>query len=333
MSANAPVLPMGRRGLLSTVAASGAVSLPGIRGAMAQSSSRPIRLVYPSPPGGAGDALARVLATQLTRLLQQTVIVENRSGATGRIGAAFALNAEPNGEVLLFSPIGAMVFLPVLDPNVDYNPREATTLAQVATYDSALVVGRDLGPRSFDEFVAWLRANPRRAFCGLAGGGGLQHMFMISFARQLGLTIDFVPYRGSAPLMNALVAGEVPFAMVITGEATALHAQNRLRILATSGAERSSLLPEVPTLKEARLDLEGHGWFGLFGPPRLPPAIASTIETAALTALRSEEFRRVAQQFGYVPTALDGGAMQRILQADIDRWGPVVRASGHTPNL
>jgi tripartite-type tricarboxylate transporter receptor subunit TctC len=300
---------------------------------LAQTSGRAIKIIYPFAAGNSGDSLARLIADRLGARLGVAVVVENRAGASGRIGIKAVIAAEPDGSTLLVGPMGPMALHPIAYANLDFDPlKDVAPIAHLASFDLALVVGAGVPARSAGELAAWIRANPDKANYGTPGLGGLPHFFAVMFQASAGVQLRNVPYRGSAAVTNDLVAGQLPIAFVPTAENIELHKSGRTRILATSGAERSPFLTDVATFKEAGFDLVGEGWFGLFAPVRTPAATLERLGAEMLSALRDEAVRERIRGFGLVPTGGSAAELGRQQKADQERWAPAIRASGFKPS-
>jgi tripartite-type tricarboxylate transporter receptor subunit TctC len=330
--ARVPALVMALRASLLVVMSILASSLP-VSGTAAQTSGGTMRVIYAFAAGGSGDGLARLVADRLGTALGTPGIVENRSGASGRIGTRAVISAPPDGNTLLISAMGPIALHPIVYNNLDFDPfSDLAPLSQLATFDIALVLSSGQGARSVDELVAWIKANPDRANYGTPGLGGLPHFFAVMFSTRAGVTLRNVPYRGSAAVTNDLVSGQLPIAFVPTAENVELHKGGQTRILATSGALRSPFLANVPTFKESGLDLVGEGWFGLYAPAKTPRAIIDKLGEAVVRIMREPELRGRIEGLGLVPTGTDGATLDVVQKASREGWGPAIRASGFKPN-
>ena len=300
--------------------------------AFAQGRPAPIRIVFPFPGGGSGDALTRLLADRLAASLQRPVIVEPRPGAAGRLGIQFVKASEPDGSTLLMSPIAPMAVYQDVYASLEYDPvRDFAPIAQVATFEFGIAVGAHVPVRTLPELVSWLKENPKEANFGTPGAGTLNHFFGIMFARAAGVTLQHIPYKGGVAAIVDLMGGRIPIVFQSVNELIEPHKSGRLRVLATSNAQRSDFLPEVPTFKEAGFDIEGTGWFGLFAPSKTPVAVVETLSAAVGEALQDEGIKTRIRGFGLRPTGTTAETFARIQQNDIARWAPAVKASGFTP--
>src|SRR5688572_10884073 len=239
--------------------------------AFAQAPEQTIRIVFPFAAGGSGDALARLIAEHLRTALKQPVIVENRTGAQGRLGVQAVKAAAPDGNTILLTPVAPMSVYQHVYKALAYDPiADFAPVSQVATFDFAVAVGPQVPAASLKELVAWLKANTAQGNYGTPGAGTLPHFLAVSFGKTTGLDLRHVGYRGSAAALTDLIAGQLPIVVTTTSDVLESHKAGRIKVLATSAAERSPFLPEVPTLKEASFDLVASGWYGVFAPVGTP---------------------------------------------------------------
>lgn len=300
--------------------------------AHAQPSGRTIKVIYAFAAGNSGDSLARIVADRLTARLGNPAIVENRAGASARIGTKAVIAAEPDGTTLLLSPMGPAALHPVSYGNLDFDPfTDLAPITQVATFDIALMVSTGLPVRTVKELVEWLKANPDKANYGTPGLGGLPHFFAVMFSTGAGVTMSNVPYRGGAAVLNDIVAGQLPIAFIITADGLGVASSGKVRVLATSGSARSQFIKDVPTLIEAGYQLRGEGWFGLYAPVRTPAETVARLSREMQAALQEPATRERITGLGLVPTGTTAEALQRQQKADRELWAPAIRASGFKP--
>lgn len=301
--------------------------------AVAQPAGRSIRMIYAYQAGGSGDAMARILADRLQARIGNPVIVENRAGASGRIGTKAVIAAEPDGTTLLFSPLGPMSLHPIVYTNLDFDPfTELSPISQVATFDNALMVATNLPVKTLDELIAWLQANPDKASYGTPGFGGLPHFFAVMFAASAKVKLQSVPYRGSAAALNDLVAGQLPLAFLASSDSAAIAKAGKARVLATSGRARSPLFEDVPTFREAGYPIEGEGWYALYAPVRTATDIIERLSADIRAILQEPATRERVTALGLVPTGTTPEDLRRIQKADRELWAPAIRASGFKPS-
>jgi tripartite-type tricarboxylate transporter receptor subunit TctC len=298
----------------------------------AQALDTPVRIVLPYQAGGVGDATARMIAESLRESLKRTVIVENKAGAAGRIGVQAVKDTTPDGSVLLFTPIAPMAVFPHVYDKLGYDPvADFIPISQVATFDFALAVGANVPSKSLVELVSWLRANPNAATYGSPAAGSLPHFFAVLFAQTAKIDMRHVAYKGNSQAITDLIGGHLPIYFTSTQDLVETQKGGRLRILATSGLQRSSALPDVPTFTEAGYGISGEGWYGIYAPAKTPPELISQLNAAVVSAVRAPEVRSRLIHLGLVPTGTSGPDLARIQKADWDFWGPVIKASGFKP--
>jgi len=317
---------MRRRTLLAGVVAGAPAAAQG------WAPDRPVRIVVPFPPGGPTDLVARPLAQRLGEALGQTVVVDNRGGAGGNLGAEAVVRAAPDGHTLLLSNVGILAVNRALYRTLSFDPeRDLAPVAVVAGAPVALVVHPTVPAASVAGFVAWTRAQPGPVPFGSAGPGSPGHLAGEEFRRLTGAALTHVPYRGSAPAQQDLVAGHIPAMFDPVQSPLAQVQAGRLRALAVSAPARSEALPDVPTMVEA--GVAGHvmvAWWALVA-PALTPAVA--IDRLAAEAARIDAFpawRDGLARQGISPMQLGPAAMRSFVREESVRWGDAVRASGAT---
>ena len=298
----------------------------------AQIGTEPIRIVFPFAAGGSGDALARLLAEHLRVALDLPVIVENRTGAQGRLGVQAVKAAAPDGKTLLLTPVAPMSVYQHVYKSLAYDPiADFQPLSQVATFDFALAVGPQVPAKSLKELVDWVKANPAQGSYGIPAAGSLPHFFGVLFAKTAGLDLRQVGYRGSAAALIDLVAGQLPIVVTTTADLLEQHKAARIRLLATSDQQRSPFLPDIPTFKEAGYDIVGTGWYGVFAPAKIPPEMVEKLSTALAAGVRSPHIKERLLAVGLQPTGTTAAELSRLQNADSQLWAPAVKASGFTP--
>ena len=314
--------------ILSAVVSAALFALP----AGAQSAET-IRIVFPFTAGGSGDTLARLLAEHLRVSLDVPVIVENRTGAQGRIGVKAVRDAAPDGKTLLLTPIAPMSVYQHVYKSLDYDPiRDFQPLSQVATFDFAIAVGPQVPARSLKELVAWVKANPAQGTYGIPAVGSLPHFFGVLFARAAGLDLRHLGYRGSAAALTDLVAGQIPIVVTTTSDLLEQHKAGRIRMLATSDRQRSPFVPDIPTFKEAGYDIVGSGWYGFFAPAGIKADLVEKLSAALAAGVRTPQIKERLLAVGLVPTGTTAAELARIQKTDSELWAPAVKASDFTPD-
>jgi len=291
---------------------------------------KPVRILVGFPAGGSGDIAARLLGERLAGELKQPVVVENRPGAGGRIAAEALKNAVPDGSTIMLAPIVVPVLAPLVFSKLPYNPgTDFMPVIHVVNFQFGLSINAGHPARNLGELLAWFKANPTQANFGSPAPGSLPHFFGVMIATGAGLDLVHVPFSGGAPLMNALVGNQVSSGIDTVADQIEMFRGGKTRILATSGAARSPLLPEVPTFAEAGLKgVEGTGWFAVFAPAKTPAAAIEQINAGLNKALKTPELRERFIKLGFEPTGGTPAELAAIMKRDTERWSPVVKASG-----
>ena len=292
----------------------------------------PMRILVGAPPGGSTDTLAREIAPEMSRLLGRTVIVENKSGAGGNLAADAVAKSAPDGNTLLLSftshTINATLYprLP-FDPVADFTP-----LTMVATSPSVLVAHPSLPVAGVRELIAYAKPRPGRLNFAIGGIGSSLHLAGEAFKLQAGVYIVNIPYRGTAPAIADVVAGNVPLMFAAVGNARQLIAAGKLRALGVTSPRRLPQLPGVAAIAEALPGFESSAWFGLFGPARMAPELVRRISDAARAAVRSEAMRRRIESDGGTAVGNAPEEFAAFVKADVPRWARLVRYAGATPD-
>jgi tripartite-type tricarboxylate transporter receptor subunit TctC len=291
--------------------------------------TRPIKFVVPYPPGGPTDILARVIADFIGRDLKQATLVETKPGAQGAIGAEFVARADPDGYTLLV-PAGSMIVQnPLLYKKLSYDPaRDFRMLALVTDFPVLMEVHPSVPAKTIAEFVAYARQNPGKLNFGSAGTGGTIHLAGEMFKRMAGIEMTHVPYKGAAPALTDLLAGniQVMFDSVSTGLPPVRA--GLLRPLGVSSAERFRELPDVPTIAESGYpDYLVSVWYGVVAPAKLPDDVAQKLTDSLNRAMNDEAFRATLEKIGYtVFRPRSAAEVKQFIDADWARWSAVIKA-------
>ena len=292
--------------------------------------SRPVRLIVPFPPGGGTDNLGRLVARALSERLQQTVVVENRGGAGGNIGAVVVAQSPPDGYTLLFTGNGiAISDVLFRNPGFDWK-RDFTHIARIASTPMLLVVHPSMPMQSLPEFIAYARAKPGRLKHGTPGAGTAQHLTAALFDDMAGTRIVHVPYRGTGPSVAGLLGGEVEVMFASVSAVEALVREGKIRALANTAGRRARAWPELPSIAEALPGYAAELWYTIAAPARLPAPIAIAVEQASRDAMADPTFTRMLMERGFDPEFLDSVALGPALEEEARRWGPVLRRAGIT---
>jgi len=290
---------------------------------------RPITLVVGYAPGGGADITARLLGQRLSEQLGVSVVVENRPGAGQNIGAAYVARSAPDGYTILVSS-SAMGINPSLFPRLEYDP--VKSFAPVAVFGQSpnlLVASSTVGVGSVQELVAYGRKFPGRLNFSSSGHGSTQHLSGELFKQITGIEAVHVPYKGSGPSVNGVLAGEVQFTFVNIPSIATVLGSDKIKVLAVTSEQRLRSLPDVPTMAEAGIDgMVVSAWYGLMAPAGTPESVVATLNQAANDAVRDEAFKAQLVQAGVEPMTSTPAFFAEFLQQEIDRWKSVIRAAG-----
>lgn len=308
--------------LLMTCSLAGAQSWP----------DKPIRMVVPFPAGGATDVVARLIAQEASSQLGQQIVVENKSGAGGTIGAGEAARAAPDGYTILLTTSSTHAISPHLFKSLPYDPASFTPIAHLADAASILLVTPSLPANSVQELIDLAKQKPDELNYASSGNGTIPHLTCASFLARAGVSMTHVPYRGTGPGLNDLIAGNIQ--VLCDSLPTGLpHVRSgKARALAVTGPERSPLAPELPTVAES--GLPGYSsvtWFGLYGPAGLPQDIAVKLNEVFTKSVHQPEVTKRLRDLGIEP-AKAGGPQQfaDMVSADSERWGRIITESNIT---
>ncbi|MGZ5035436.1 MAG: tripartite tricarboxylate transporter substrate binding protein [Usitatibacter sp.] len=288
-----------------------------------QFPSKPVRIVVPFPPGGGADALARIMQPALTRMWGQPVIVENKPGASGHIGADFVAASEPDGYTLLMSSTASLT-----EKNVaSFAP---VTLVSASPY--VIVASPKVPARDVRELIEYARKNPGKLSFGSSGTGAASHLSAELFKSLAGIDMLHVPYKGTGQAVTDLLAGQIDL-MFAPAQTVMPHVQaGKLRAYAVTSAKRFSILPDLPTVAESGLaGYEAVGWFGLLAPAKTPPAIVAKISADANKVLAEHDVKQQLLIVGTEPSGDTPAEFARFIQADQAKWSRLMRERGIAP--
>ena len=294
----------------------------------------PIRIIVGYPAGATSDTLSRIVAEHMALTLKQTVIVENKAGAGGRIANELVKAAPADGTTLLMTPVATMSIFPHSFPGqLRYDPfKDFAPVAHLSNFQVGLAVGNAVPAKTLAEYVAWVKADPtKNAFYGSAAAGSIPHFFGVMFARAAGITLDHVPYKGTASAMQALAGGEIAALSTVSADILTLVQADRARLLAVAGDQRDPAFPNVPTFKELGFNLVAKPWYAMFAPAGTPAATINRLSKAAMAAVADPAVHKRLVEMGLDPTGLGPEHLATVLKEDYERWGPVIRASGFKP--
>jgi tripartite-type tricarboxylate transporter receptor subunit TctC len=288
------------------------------------------KIIFPFAAGGGGDTVCRILAQQLGQSLDRTFIVENRTGADGRIGIKFVRNAHPDGTTILVTTGPTMYLLPMVEtePSFDLN-KDFVPVSLLARFEFCVAAGAAVDAKDFKQFVAWLKANPGKATFGVPGNGTIPHFTGSKLEQVLGVPMTRIAYRGTTPIINDLLGGHLPFGIVTVADAIAQHRAGGIKILAVSNAARSPFLPDVPTLKESGIDLVADAWYGMWLPVSSSQDFSRQLSAAVVAALAMTEVREKLSAIGLIPVGTTPEGLTQELAANTAFWQPIVKATGY----
>ena len=287
-----------------------------------------VRIIVPFGPGSTPDMVARLIAEHLQQKLGQPFVIENKPGASGNLGTDAVAKAEPDGATIGISIGGPLAINPLLFAKMPYDTaRDLIPVTMLVTQPSALAVPASLGVNSVAELIALLKREPGKYNYGSIGNGSLSHLAMEAIALKSGTQVVHVPYASSPQAMTALLRGDVQMACLPAIAVTPHLASGNVRILAVSTAQRSSLLPGIPTLKEAGIDVEADAWNGLIAPAKTSNAIVAKLHREVVEGITSPAIRaKLATQL-MEPIGNSPAQFRARIEADVARWAPVIRAA------
>jgi tripartite-type tricarboxylate transporter receptor subunit TctC len=308
-----------------------AAALVAVNSVHAQGNAPAVRILVGAPAGGTTDTMARALATELGRALGRIVVVENRPGAGGNIAAEMVAKAAPDGNTLLMSftshAINASLY-----PSLPFDPeKDFTPLTMVSTTPALLVSHPSLPANNLRELIALAKAKPGRLNFAIGALGSSVHLAGEAFKMMSGTYIVNIPYKGTAPAIQDVLAGQVEMMFANVGNAQAHVRAGKLKALGVTSAQRLPQFPDVPAIAEVLPGYQSSAWFGLFGPARMPPDLVKRISDAARQAIASAEVKKRIEFEGATPVGNTPEAFGRFVHEEIVRWAKVVRYSGAKP--
>jgi tripartite-type tricarboxylate transporter receptor subunit TctC len=318
--------PVGAWILIGTLAASLAAALP----AKAQDfPTRSVRIVVPFPAGGTADAMPRLVGDFLSRKWGHAVVIDNRPGAAGNIGAEAVFKAEADGYTLLSAPPPPLVINQNLYPRLGFDPAAFEPVIIISRVPNSIVVNpKNIAARTVGEFIDYARANPGKITAATQGNGTTSHLTAELFALMAKVKFQNVPYRGSAPALTDLVGGTVDIMFDNLGVSLALVKAAQLKLIAVASAKRMASLPEIPAIAETLPGFEAVAWYAVVAPPKTPKAIVEKINADINEALRQPE---MLSRFVEYSAEVVGGSPQeaaRYMREEVERWNGVIKAAG-----
>ena len=297
----------------------------------ASAESGPLtKIIFPFAAGGSGDSLCRLVAQQISQPLDRNFIVEDRNGGDGLIGITTVKNARPDGTTILVTTGPTMYLLPMVEAQPSFDTaRDFVPVSLLARFEFCVVAGPAVNAKDFKGLVAWLKANPDKASFGVPSNGTIPHFTGSKLEQVLGIPLTRVAYRGTTPIINDLLGGHLPFAVITEADAIPQHRSGGIKILAISSAARSPFLPDVPTLRESGIDLVADAWYGMWLPAGSPPDFAAKLSASVAAALARPEAKEKLLAIGLIPVGSTPEELEKELAANTAFWQPIVKATGY----
>jgi tripartite-type tricarboxylate transporter receptor subunit TctC len=287
---------------------------------------KPVRVINPFPAGGSGDAVIRIVFEKVSQALGQTFVAEARTGAAGSIGTDYVAKAAPDGYTLILGTASTFGTNSSTIPKLPYDPvRDFTPIVMMATTPYLLLVHPSVPASNLRELVAYAKANPNKLNYGSFGNGSSNHLAWELLNQQTGMEMTHVPYKGGAPLIAALLGGEVQASLDVYATAIPHVRSGKFKLLGVASAKRTSLLPQTPTLAEQGFAVEGGTYFALLGPAKLPQTIVATLNREVNKALQMPDVRERLTALG---AEVEGGTPQQLaaaVEAEVAKWAKLVR--------
>jgi tripartite-type tricarboxylate transporter receptor subunit TctC len=295
--------------------------------------SKSVRMIVPFAAGGATDVVARLLAQKLTEEWGQSVVVENRAGAGGNIGADAVAKSPPDGYTLLMASGAIVIAGPHMYKSLPYDPaRDLVAITNVATGPQVIAVANNVPVKDLAELIAYAKANPKKLNYGSAGIGAQTHLAAENFAQAAGIELTHVPYKGESAAITDLIGGQIQLVTANLSAALAFVRDGKIRALAVTSRERNAALPDVPAAAEVLAGFENSGWFGLLAPTGTPRDVVEKIYRDSAKIALSEEFRAKLAQIGMVPVGNSPAEFSASNRRESARWERVIRDRGIVVN-
>jgi tripartite-type tricarboxylate transporter receptor subunit TctC len=303
---------------LAAIAAAGAQDYP----------TRSVKIIVPFPAGGTADLMPRIVADWLSRRWKQAVVIENKPGAAGNIGAEAAYNAEPDGYTLLSAPPPPLVINQSLYPKLGFDPSAFVPVSVMGIVPNALVLNPNkVAAKAVAELIAYARANPGKLTSATQGNGTTSHLTSEMFQMMAKVAFVHVPYRGSAPALQGMLAGDCDVMFDNLGVSLPLVKSGQLRLIAVGTEKRMAALPDVPTIAETLPGFASSAWFAVVAPPKTPRAIVEKISADIAEAIKSPEVAKRFAELSAEPIGSSPEASARFMREEVERWGGVIKAA------
>ena len=299
--------------------------------ASAQPSSEPLRLVVPFPAGGTADIVPRIVAEKMVAQFPSGVLIDNRSGAGGNIGAEYVYRAQPDGNTLLASPPGPIAINQHLYRKLGFDPTRWEPVTVLATVPNVLVVSPKLPVKNVAELITYLKAHPDKVNYASQGNGSTSHLTANMFMQLTGTAMTHIPYRGTAPALTDLIGGQVDVFFDNLSSSLQFHQSGKVRILAVADDQRSSALPQVPTFAEAGLPgMQAVTWFAIVAPPGTPAAAIDKIQQSAAAALKTADVQQKFAEQGARPRGWSPAQTGQFIKSESEKWNRVIKSANVT---
>jgi len=290
--------------------------------------NRAVKIIVPFPAGGTADVMPRIVADWLSRKWGQAIIIENKTGAAGNIGAEAAFNADPDGYTLLSAPPPPLVINRNLYPNLPYDAAQFVPISVMGIVPNALVVNpKKVTANTVQQFIAYAKANPGKISAATQGAGSTSHLTSELFQLMAQVKFVQVPYRGSAPALQGLVAGDVDIMFDNLGVSLSLVKGGQLKLIAVGTPGRMSAMPGVPTIADTLPGFASSAWFAVVGPPKLPPRIATKISADIAEAIKRPDIRQRFEDLSAEPVGSDPAQTAKFMREEVERWNKVIKAA------
>ncbi len=291
-------------------------------------SDKPLKLIVPFPAGGTADVLPRILAEKMRASFPAGVVVENRAGAGGNIGAEMVYRADPDGTTLLVSPPGPIAINHNLYSKLAFDPLRWTPITVIATVPNVLAISPKLPAKNLAEFIAYVKANPGKVSYASQGNGSTSHLTASMFMQMTGTEMIHIPYKGTAPALVDLIGGQVDLFFDNLGSSLQFHQSGKLRILAVADEQRSKALPQVPTFAESGLPaMNAVTFFTVVGPPNTPAATVAAVQKSIADALALPDVKQKFADQGAEPRGWSPEQTGRFIRTETEKWHKVIKSA------
>jgi tripartite-type tricarboxylate transporter receptor subunit TctC len=318
---NAKAIALAAVALLAALGAARAANYP----------AQNIKIIVPFPAGGTADTLPRLVAYKLRQKWNQTVIIENRSGAGGNIGAEVVASSTPDGYTLLASPPGPIAINQSLYKKLSFKPEDLMPVTLIGTAPNVLDVRPDFPAKNIKELIDYAKANPGKVSFASQGNGTTSHLTAILFEKLTGTTMVHVPYRGTTPALQDIMGNTVDMFFDNLGSSMSLHVGKKLRILGVCGPERAPLLPDVPTVQESGVPgFVSVTWFALMAPKGTPEPIVAKLNAAVTEILKDPDIQTQFAKLGVQPAPMSIPETAKFIEEERVRWGDIITSANVT---